>query len=466
MYAESNVRRPAAGVLGETPYIAQRLAQTLAAIQDVPAVAADAARRCILDAVSGAIAGHATPGGKAARDGALVTWGHGSVPIWFGSARSTESGAAFANSVATCILDADDGYRPASGHPGAAIIPAVLAAVHDNPSLAPRAITAVAIGYEVGCRIGASRDLRKIETVISGRWCGQGVAAAVGWLKGMPAQVIAEAIAAAGSVAPLMEVADFTEVGNHVKEAIPHATANGILSLNLAKAGFRAPLDVLDESRFFNPTTLLDGLGERWLIESIYFKPYTCCRWIHAPLDGLARIMRENGLGHADLEDIRVATFANALKLNNQVEPKSLEAAQFSIPFCLGVLAKHGAEALLPMTNPALLTDRDVVHVASLVDVELDSRMDSYFPSEVPSRITVSTKDATYEGEVMAPYGSTANPMGWDALFDKFHSLAASVLGNHQEANLRDALDQMREGDLVPLLLELTRGVVGPRRHL
>ncbi len=61
----------------------------------------------------------------------------------------------------------------------------MLAVIHEDPTLEPCAIAAIAIGYEVGTRIAASRDLRTLDTVITGRWCGQGAAAAIGWLKRM-----------------------------------------------------------------------------------------------------------------------------------------------------------------------------------------------------------------------------------------------------------------------------------------
>lgn len=438
-------------------YISEKIAEIIVAIDDLPLSASEATRRCILDAVSAAVPGQATPGGKAARVGAVATWGSGLTPIWLSSARSTAIGAAFANSAAVCMLDIDDGHRAAAGHPGASIVPAVLAAVHEDPTLAPRAITAIAIGYEVGVRIAASRDLRRLDTVITGRWCGQGAAAAIGWLRRMSPRIIAEAVAAAGSVAPIMAVAEFTQVGNHVKEAIPHATANGLACLHLAQAGFAAPLDILDDARAFSESTLLDGLGERWMIESCYFKPYSCCRWIHAPIDGLSKIMADRKLSFQDITKIRIETFGKALTLNNQKAPKSLEASQFSIPFCLGVTATRGPEALVPMTEPDLLKDPAILSVSSLVEVVFDAEMDSYFSAAVPSRISVSCGDTTFSETVMAPFGEPSNPMGWDALFEKFHVLASSQLASHQEASLRRALDDMRMGDLAPLLTELAR---------
>lgn len=445
-------------------YIAEKLAEMITAVGDVPQPTSEAARRCILDAVSAAIPGQGTPGGKAARNGAIAAWGSGSIPIWLNSTRSTAIGAAFANSAAVSMLDIDDGHRAAAGHPGASIVPAVLAAVHEDPSLAPRATTAIAIGYEVGIRIAAARDLRTVDTINTGRWCGQGAAAAVGWLKGLRSRVIAEAIAAAGTIAPIMATAGFTQVGNHVKEAIPHATAFSLTGLHLAQAGFSAPLDILDDARYFSAKQLLEGLGEHWMIETSYFKPYSCCRFIHAPIDGLFKIMAERDLSFKDITEIRVETFGRALTLPNQEAPSSLEHAQFSIQFCLGVAAVRGREALVPMTDPGLLNDPAILSVSSLVDLVLDAEMDSYFSAAVPSRVSVSCGNATFTETVMAPVGEPSNPMNWDALFEKFHVLASSQLASHQEANLRRALDDMRMGELAPLLAELARPAISPRK--
>jgi 2-methylcitrate dehydratase PrpD len=122
-------------------YISEKTAEAITAIGDVPLSASEATRRCILDAVSAAVPGQGTPGGKAARDGAVAAWGNGSIPIWLSSGRSTATGAAFANSAAASVLDIDYGHRAAAGHPGASIVPAVSAAVHEDPPLAPRAVT-------------------------------------------------------------------------------------------------------------------------------------------------------------------------------------------------------------------------------------------------------------------------------------------------------------------------------------
>lgn len=364
-------------------------------------------------------------------------------------------GATFANSAAVSMLDFDDGHRAAAGHPGAAIVPAVLAAVHANPEFEPRALTAIAIGYEIGLRIAAARDLKNLDTVNTGRWCGQGAAAAIGWLQGAPEPVIAESISGAGAVAPLMAYADFTSVGNNVKEAIPLATANGIASLHLAEAGFRAPLDILDDPRFFDGSALLNGLGKSWMIETSYFKPYGCCRWLHAPIDALVTIMAEHEIAFSDIKQIHVETFGRVLSLPNQTAPASLEAAQFSLPFCLGAVAVHGPQALVPLADDALLSDPDVLGVSSTVESSVDPHLDVLFSAEVPARVTVQCEAKSVSRTVRAPLGEPSNPISWEGLFKKFEDLSVDSLDPGTSGRINHALHTMRDGDLRPLMQEL-----------
>ena len=84
-------------------------------------------------------------------------------------------------------------------------------------------------------------------------------------------------------------------MGNHVKEGIAWATATGMAAVDLAAAGFTGPLDLLDNDAYYDRACLTEGLGERWHMDEIYFKPYSCCRWAHAAIDALLQIQATEG---------------------------------------------------------------------------------------------------------------------------------------------------------------------------
>lgn len=432
-----------------------RLARWVASIDTLPDTVKTASVHVVVDAVAAAAAGHKLSGSIAARNTALDLWGQGDASIWFTSQSGSLSAASFANAMSTCILDLDDGHRAAAGHPGAAIVPAVLAAAQILNVSGERALTAIAIGYEVGVRIAASRDLRTIDTLISGRWCGQGVAAAIGWLKGDSAQHIAEAMAVAGAVAPHMLVAEYTQIGNHTKEAIPFSVANGVMASALTSNGFNGPLDILDDEAY-NAGTLQTGTMPEWYVETTYFKPYSCCRWIHAPIDAVLSIRDQ--VDWNAVEEIEVETFERTLSLNNQTHPKDVQAAQYSTPFCVAAAALRGSVCLQPLSAD-VLNDPHISELATKVRLTVAPDLDSMFPAAVPGRVNVKTSDNTLEKSVLAPKGEPANPMDWNELLSKLNAVAAPRLGLSQSQSLRAALTALRdEADVQPLLHELSRG--------
>lgn len=408
----------------------------------------------VADAVASAIAGHELSGAVAARRAASKIWGNGESTIWFTSQTGSLSTAAFANSMATCILDIDDGHRAAAGHPGAAFVPTVLAVAESLGASGERALTAIAIAYEVGIRIGAARDLRAIDTLITGRWCGQGVAAAIGWLRGDDAGQIAEAMAIAGAVAPYMFVAEYTQVGNHTKEAIPFGVVNGILAGSLAVEGFKGPLDILDHASF-DPEVLARGNGRGWYIETTYFKPYSCCRWIHAPIDAILALRQE--FDSNEVVEIEVETFGRTMSLNNQIDPKTVQAAQYSTPYCVAAAAINGAECLQPISDDLLKDDR-VRALAAKVRLTVDPTLDAMFPAAVPARVKIKTETRTIEKEVLAPKGEATNPMSWQELIAKLTTISVPRFGDSGTSNVIRALEALRDrSDIGPLLKTLSR---------
>lgn len=433
----------------------QELARWASSVTSVSPDVQQAAVHVVADAIAAAAAGHGLPGTIAARTAATRIWGPGASTIWFTGQRGSLSTAAFANAMATSILDLDDGHRAAAGHPGAAIVPSVLAEAEALGVSGEKALMAIAIGYEVGIRIAAARDLRAIDTLVTGRWCGQGVAAAIGWLNGDTPDQIAEAMAIAGAVAPYMLVAEYTHVGNHTKEAIPFGAVNGVLARALAASGFKGPLDILDHASF-DGDVISGGRSQGWYIETTYFKPYSCCRWIHAPIDAV--LFLKDGFAWTDIVEIEVATFGRTMSLNNQVAPQSVQAAQYSTPFCLAAAVVHGAECLQPMTDN-LLTDEAVCTLARKVRLSVDPALDKLFPSAVPGRVKIRTQDRTLEKQVLAPKGEATNPMSWHELVVKLRSVASPWIGSERSIELVEALMRLKSrAEIGPLFQVLAKG--------
>lgn len=420
-------------------------------IQDVqadnlPTSAIIAAKRCLLDLSGAAIAGCDAVSTTALRNLARKRHAPGAAAVWFDGPEKDglcAAGAALVNSGAASALDLDDGHRAAAGHPGAGVIPAALATAQETGANGPELLAAIALGYEVGIRVSAARDFDRQDTLSTGRWAAYGAVAAAGRLRKTFPDRLAQALSVAGVLSPGLSAAGYSRVmGNSAKEGIPWAAYTGLTALDLAESGFTGPLDILDHPNYYDAKKIAEGLGERFAVESVYFKPYGCCRWIHAALDSLRGIQETHGIAGDRILGIEVETFGRALMLNNHPAPESIESAQYSIPFCLALAAIHGGEALLPF-RPDSLADGRVIALAKKVTLRMDPTLDRTFPAASPARLTVKTADGAFRGEQRHPLGDPANPMDDAALRVKFQRLSENRLSPDDQGALIQAVATM-----------------------
>ncbi|OWW02365.1 protein involved in propionate catabolism [Rhizobium sp. R72] len=419
--------------------VATILADYCNGIRQVPIGASRRARRTLLDTLGVAAAGSRTQAGRASLKAAGEIWGEGAAPVWFSKRRLPAVGSAFVNATYAAALDLDDGHRQASGHPAAAIVPAVLAVATCCGASADRLLSAIVLGYEIAVRVSAARDIKTLRTTDTGLWCGPGVAAACGWLTGQPTAVIAHAIAIAGQTATSQAATGWTKLGHTVKEGIPWATANGLQAVALARAGHRGPLDMLDDPAIYDRQRLLRSWSRAWAIEEAYFKLYSCCRWAHAAIDGASMLAARLDADPDEIEDLVIETFERALTLPNQIEPQSAEAAQYSIPFCVALALVHGQQALLPMDD-GHLCDIRVTALAGRIRLQSARDYAASFPAGTPARVTMRARGRSETIEVLYPRGEPQNPLSAEELQEKFLTLS-SALGRDQASDVSAAVE-------------------------
>ena len=244
--------------------------------------------------------------------------------------------------------------------------------------------------------------------------------------------------------------------GNDVKEGIPWSTAGGIVAVRLAEAGFAGPRDILDHAPHYASAQLIERVGKERHICKTYFKLYSCCRHVHAPVDALLTLIDRHGLDHRRIEAIEVHVYDGALQISNRVEPANLVDVQFSIPYCLGLAAIVGPSALLPLTDDALRRD-DVTQFARKVTLHLDPSLDERFPAETLTRLVVVHAGHRYESEVTAPRGEATQPLSWQELEEKFLTASRYVASAEQQTELLAAVRKLKEGNAADLMAKLAR---------
>jgi 2-methylcitrate dehydratase PrpD len=433
----------------------------------VTETARQAAFRAIFDLLGAAAAGVGEAGPIAIRGTVRNAMAAGTAPIWFSGESTSVIGAAWSNSAAAAALDLDDGHRLARGHPGAAVIPTAFASATETNATLEDIIGAIVIGYEVGVTIGAARTTYGN----TGTWSSYAVVATAAALRKTPHDVLAHALAIAGESAPNQSFASApapripAPEGSAVKEGIPWSVVTGLVALELAEAGHTGPRNILDSPRHYRfPDELVLGLSQH--ICNVYFKPYACCRHIHAPVDGLLQLVDQHDLAAGEIDAIEVETTSGALRITNKVCPTNLIDIQYSIPYCLALTAIAGSRALLPLTPEALRHD-GATALARKVKLSLSPAFEARFPAETLARVTITRGDQRLTSGVVTPRGEATNPLSWADLEAKFRAATQMVATEAQQEQVLSAVNGADAGNMTALttcLAEVILGKPGQRR--
>jgi len=369
------------------------------------------AKRVSADTTGVAFSGTKTEAFKLAIENIDKLFGKGINTIWGTNVKSTLLGAVFYNSLAISSTDFDEGHRKAVGHPASLIIPVAFTLGKSLNCSYVKFLKAIIIAYEIATRFSHARISSKIDTYSSGRWGAIGAATAAAYLLDLNTEKTMHALSNAWILSPTM-LGGSTDVstGSMSKEGVTWATQSGFQSALLAEKGFVGPYSFIDDHEDFEKDKLTENLGHSWLINSNYFKPYACCRWLHAAVNACEIIKSENDLKLNDIEHIEIETFGRAKNLVGSFFPENPVQAQFHLPFVIAcmlkfghVLPEHFCEENLNNKNIKELINKTV-----LVEKE---KYNEAFPEKLPSSVTIKTSGSTCKEEVLtAPWDADCQP--------------------------------------------------------
>ncbi len=438
--------------------LTQMLAEhVFAGPRDHSADLVDMVRRCILDLVGAAIAGCERASAVAACNMVGPVFGAGNARIWLG-ATSAPGGALLCNVMAATALDIDDGHRAARGHPGAAVIPTALLLADELGATGCDLMNAIICGYDVGVRIAAAQTAEGIRTRQSGRWAAFASAATAGRLLRLEPGRLAHALAIAGVLAP-NQLANGSSgysrmTGNDVKEGIAWASVLGLTAARLAESGFTGPVDLLDHGDYYDGGRIVGSLGPRWEIADTYFKPYGCCRYIHPALDAYREIAGDDMIGADDIVEIEVQTFAWAGRLANRTDPQTLVDVQYSLPYCMALIAVDGPQALAPL-DEGVLGRRELQMLAGKVRISIDPDLDRSFPAQTLARVILRTRTLELVSAVHTPRGEKTRPMDWRTICNKFEIVTRHRLRQQEQRRIIEAVSALPCGAPAALIAAL-----------
>ena len=261
-------------------------------------------------------------------------------------------GAALVNGTAAHGEDYDDTFEGGPVHSGAVVVPAVTAICEREGLGGDRLLTGIVTGAELMCRMSlvapkATHNAGFHPTAVFGALASAGgVAAALR----LSAAETASALGIAGSMAS--GIIEYLAEGTWTKRMhAGWAAQSGIRAALMAWGGFVGPRTVFDGRdsiyRAFAPSVkpnfepLLSGLGSRWVMPSIAFKPYPCGTMVQPFIDCAMQLAAEGVKADeiAGIEcDVAEGTVPRLWEpLAAKQRPPTPYAAKFSTPFCMAI---------------------------------------------------------------------------------------------------------------------------------
>src|SRR3981189_1334950 len=345
----------------------------------------------------------------------------------------TASGAAFVNGTAAHGEDFDDTFEGGPVHAGAVVVPAVLAACERHNPDGRMALSGIAVGTEVLCRLSlvVPKAVHKAGFHPTAVFGAMGAAAGVGAALGLSTKQIVDALGIAGSMAG--GIIEYLAEGAWTKRLhAGWAAQSGIRAALLARQGFLGPRTVFEgvhglfhgfaHTAKGDYDALMGDFGTRWVTDTLAFKPYPCGTMAQPYID-CARRLAARGIRAEDVTEILCEVAAGTVHrlwepLADKQRPRNGYAAKFATPSLLATGFVPGSVGLGAFTESAIRDPR-VLALAAKVNFVVDP--DNPYPNNYPGHIRAALTNGTIVEE-RQPYlrGGAQEPLTKQDVTDKF----------------------------------------------
>ncbi|MGZ9135716.1 MAG: MmgE/PrpD family protein [Candidatus Deferrimicrobiaceae bacterium] len=356
-----------------------------------------------------------------------------------GGGKTSPDRAAFYNGTLVRYLDFNDSYlaKGETCHPSDNL-GAVLAAAEFRGATGKEFLTALALSYQVHCRLSDVAPVRHrgFDHTTQGAFA---VAAGCGKALGLNALRIAHALGISGASNIALRVTRTGALSHWKGLAYPNTAFNGLRAAFLAMRGITGPLEVFEGTKGWMQTVSGDFEID-WSREDLervrrtIVKKYNAEIHSQSAIEGLLEMMKEEGFLGEEIDRIGVAIFDVAHLIigggaeGDKTSVRTKEEADHSLPYILAVAALDG-KVMPAQYAEARIGRDDVQALLHRVTIVPEPEFTDRFPEEHACRITVHLKDGREIRREKRDYeGFHTRPMGWERVEEKFHALSREVL--------------------------------------
>jgi 2-methylcitrate dehydratase len=387
--------------------------------------------------------------------------------------------AALYNGALVRYLDFNDSYfAPGETcHPSDNLAPVLAAAEYASTS-GRELLTALAVAYQVQCRLSDEAPVRAkgFDHTTQGAY-----AAAAGVAKALRLgeTETANAVAIAGTALNALRVTRTGALSQWKGLAYPFTAFGAVEAAFLAARGITGPDEVFEGNKGF-----MDSIAGRfdinWEHEDLervrrtFLKRYNAEIHSQSAIEALLELREAHTLDPTAVERVELDTFQVAYDIigggeeGGKKEISTKEEADHSLPYLLAVALLDG-QVMPEQFAPERIVRADVQELLRRIDIRPAADLSARFPAEHGCRlrlrlaggVTLAAEKSDYEGFL-------TRPMGWERVREKFERLAAGRLEPDLAVELAETvavLDELQTRDLTTLLAragarETTKGAV------
>jgi 2-methylcitrate dehydratase len=384
-----------------------------------------------------------------------------------GGGKTAPDRAALYNSALVRYLDYNDSYlaKNETCHPSDNL-GAVLAASENAHSNGKEFLTALALAYQIQCRLSdvAPVRARGFDHTTQGAYA---VAAGVARALRLDQRGIANAVAISGTAYNALRVTRTGSLSNWKGLAYPNTAFGATHAAFLAMRGVTGPLEVFEGNK-----GLMDSITGHfeldWMQENLEavrctsVKKYNAEFHSQSAIEGVLELRAAHHIRPEEIEGISIDIFDVAYHIigggeegdKQQVHTK--EEADHSLPYMVAIALLDGDVSPAQYT-PERIVREDVQSLLRRVTIQPDEALSKRFPAEMPCHIQITLKDGRTLRIAKQDYeGFSTRPMSWEKVVAKFERLAAPFTDAERRASIVETVAHLETKD-VAQLTELLR---------
>jgi 2-methylcitrate dehydratase len=404
--------------------------------------------------------------------GTMYELGGKALATAIGNGKTALDRAAFYNSALVRYLDFNDSFlaKNETCHPSDNL-GAVLAASEYAGASGKEFLTALAVAYQVQCRLCEAAPVRAkgFDHTTQGAYA---LAAGVSKALGLTREQTANAIAISGTANNALRVTRTGRLSNWKGLAYANTALSVVHTCILAQAGVTGPLEVFEGTKGFKQAIAGD-FSVNWAKEDLeavrrtMVKKYNSEMHSQSAVEGMIELRERHHIQADTVESIEVEIFEvgyNIIGGGEEGERKEVvtkEDADHSLPYILAVALLDGEVGPSQYTAERI-TREDAQTLLRKIRVRPNASFSARFPDDMSVKIQINIRDGRrIETEKHDYEGFPTRPMSWQKVVGKFESLTEPRMNEELRTAMIEAIEHLEDRRIAKLTGLLGRTGIG-----